>query len=133
MAICLFCKTEFEAKRNTSRKYCNNHCQGQHTAQKVVLSWLANPCPETFYTKGNIVRGSIRTALIQKAGCKCTRCGWGEMHHSAKLPALEIEHINGNWLDCSPSNIDIICPNCHSLTDTYKARNLGKGRDYRRK
>ena len=98
----------------------------------MLDAWLANPTPSTFYNAGNLPRGSIRTFLIKEQGCKCSRCGWDKLHPIALLPALELEHIDGDWQNCLPENITIICPNCHSLTDTYKARNKGNGREYRR-
>lgn len=45
---------------------------------------------------------------------------------------LEIHHIDGNSDNNVLSNVMLLCPNCHSLTDTYKARNTGKGRASRR-
>ena len=29
-------------------------------------------------------------------------------------------------------NLRLVCPNCHSQTDTYKAKNIGNGRSYRK-
>ncbi len=131
MAICESCGKDFVERKSSKGKYCSHQCQADMRSMAVVNTWLEDPSPKTFYSSNN-VRPGIRRFLIKKSGCKCSRCGWGEKHISAALPSLEIEHIDGNWLNCSPSNIDIICPNCHSLTDTYKARNRGNGRDYRR-
>lgn len=41
---------------------------------------------------------------------------------------LEIDHINGDSEDNSEENLRLICPNCHSLTATYRGANRGKGR-----
>lgn len=133
MSLCSFCEKEFKPGKNTFGLYCSISCQGQHTSKKVVDNWLNDPTPETFYTTANQPRKAIRHFLIKKANYVCMRCTWGKKHKDAELPALEIEHIDGNWLNCFPSNIEIICPNCHSLTNTYKNRNLGNGRKYRRK
>src|SRR6266540_5330922 len=32
----------------------------------------------------------------------------------------------------SLDNLRLICPNCHAQTETYKAKNMGRGRHYRR-
>lgn len=52
--------------------------------------------------------------------------------YSGKIP-LEIEHIDGNYLNNSESNLILLCPNCHSLTATYKGANRGNGRKARKK
>jgi predicted RNA-binding Zn-ribbon protein involved in translation (DUF1610 family) len=32
---------------------------------------------------------------------------------------LQIDHVNGDWRDNRPENLRYLCPNCHSLTDTW--------------
>ena len=46
--------------------------------------------------------------------------------------SLELEHIDGNAYNNSESNLSLLCPNCHSQTPTYKAKNKGNGRVERR-
>jgi predicted HNH restriction endonuclease len=43
-----------------------------------------------------------------------------------------LEHIDGNAYNNSESNLSLLCPNCHSQTPTYKAKNKGNGRVERR-
>lgn len=45
---------------------------------------------------------------------------------------LEIEHIDGNYLNNKEENLILICPNCHSLTSTYKGANIRFGRKERK-
>ena len=45
---------------------------------------------------------------------------------------LEIDHTDGNAYNNVPSNLRLICPNCHSQTSTYKNRNKGNGRKLRK-
>jgi Zn finger protein HypA/HybF involved in hydrogenase expression len=48
---------------------------------------------------------------------KCEICGIDSWHgHQLKL---QIDHINGIHHDNRPENLRFICPNCHSLTDTF--------------
>ena len=39
--------------------------------------------------------------------------------------ALELHHINGIHSDNRFENLQILCPNCHAMTDNYRAKNKG--------
>jgi hypothetical protein len=41
---------------------------------------------------------------------------------------VEVEHIDGDWQNNNPENLILLCPNCHSLTPTYRGLNRGRGR-----
>ncbi|MDH6135218.1 putative RNA-binding Zn-ribbon protein involved in translation (DUF1610 family) [Kitasatospora sp. MAA4] len=56
----------------------------------------------------------------------CASCGVGNLWHGCEL-VLEIDHVNGNWLDNQPDNLRFLCPNCHSVTLTYCGRNKQQG------
>ena len=73
----------------------------------------------------------IRKYIFRKFNNKCSKCGWSEINpYSQKLP-LEIEHLDGNYLNNQEENLILLCPNCHSLTATYKGANKGHGRQER--
>ena len=70
----------------------------------------------------------VTVILFNKYDNKCVKCGWGETNiHTGNIP-LEVEHIDGNAENSSPENVTLLCPNCHSLTKTYKGANKGHGR-----
>jgi 5-methylcytosine-specific restriction endonuclease McrA len=60
------------------------------------------------------------------------KCGWSEINpKSGKVP-IQLNHINGNSEDNKLSNLELLCPNCHSLTPTFGMLNKGNGRKKRR-
>lgn len=61
----------------------------------------------------------LRTLLleVEKREYKCECCGI-DTWQGRKL-TLQIDHINGIHYDNRPENLRFICPNCHSLTDTF--------------
>ena len=70
----------------------------------------------------------IRKYLFEKYNNACARCGWSKINpHTNNIP-LEIEHLDGNFQNNKEDNLILICPNCHSLTSTYRALNKGNGR-----
>lgn len=73
----------------------------------------------------------IRKYLFIKYDSKCCECGWSKVNPTTGKIPLEVEHIDGNGKNNKEDNLKLLCPNCHSLTSTYKALNKGKGRKVR--
>lgn len=56
----------------------------------------------------------IRRYLFEKYDGKCAHCGWHETNPYTKKIPLEIEHIDGNYMNNNEDNLILLCPNCHS-------------------
>jgi 5-methylcytosine-specific restriction endonuclease McrA len=52
----------------------------------------------------------------------CESCGISE--YNGKPISLEVNHIDGNNGNHKLENLQILCPNCHSQTDTYRSKKL---------
>lgn len=57
--------------------------------------------------------------LEQKEKCNC--CGIADWN--GKPLTFELEHKDGNKLNNLRNNLEVLCPNCHAQTSTWRGRN----------
>ncbi|MBC5799345.1 MAG: HNH endonuclease [Candidatus Eremiobacteraeota bacterium] len=112
-------------KKNATR-FCSIQCHQYSEYQRRKSLLLSGQYPAVI----NMV-AFLRRYLVAAHGERCTRCGWDERHPLTGRVPIEIEHIDGDWRNNRPENLTLLCPNCHSLTATYKALNRGRGRAHR--
>ncbi|WP_079186039.1 HNH endonuclease [Streptomyces sp. CB01580] len=76
---------------------------------------------------GRIHHARLRRELLRLGVPeRCARCGTGTMWNGRPL-RLEVDHKNADWWDNRPENLRFLCPNCHSVTDTYRGRKRTTG------
>lgn len=103
------------------RTYCGTSCQ-QLRRKGIITSLVEQGKAEN--------ASQVKRYLLEKNGNVCSHCNIKEWN--GKPINMELEHIDGNSDNNTLENCCLICPNCHSQTPTYKARNKGNGRHYRR-
>lgn len=116
---CLNCEKAIKGK-----SYCNRQCQKTYTWNYTVDKLLK----QGFDDSSN--HRTARKYLIEKCDGKCQICNLKEW--MGKPMPLVLDHINGDSSDGDLNNLRIICNNCDAQTDTYKSKNIGKGRAKRR-
>jgi hypothetical protein len=59
----------------------------------------------------------LRRALLEIGReFSCVACGLGGVWNGKKI-TLQVDHIDGNWRNNTASNLQFLCPNCHSQKD----------------
>jgi hypothetical protein len=64
----------------------------------------------------------MRNRILAEQNNKCNRCGLDRWQN--EILVLEFEHKDGNNKNNNRDNLECICPNCHSLTPTWRGRNV---------
>lgn len=119
VGVCLNCDLEIiRGDGKGLKKFCSIKCQQDLKMNESIKNNTAS-CK------------TIKRYLIEKYGNKCMNCDWCEVNPTSGRVPIELEHIDGNSENNSLDNLLLLCPNCHSLTPTYKALNKGNGRHKR--
>jgi len=108
----------------TNPKFCSAECQVEHKYQKMIGEWISG-------LRDVPGRYSLRRFLTEKQNDECSMCGIGPTWNEQSL-VFETDHIDGDHTNNRPENLRLLCPNCHSQTPTFKAKNKGRGRPHRR-
>jgi 5-methylcytosine-specific restriction endonuclease McrA len=66
------------------------------------------------------VKGRLISAGLLDAR-RCAACGVSEWLGEPLV--LELHHLNGDGKDNRLENLQLLCPNCHSQTETFSGRN----------
>lgn len=74
-----------------------------------------HPQYQTYKLKARLIKEGIKED-------KCEKCGWNQKAENATFTPCELHHIDGNPENHLLSNLIILCPNCHSLTESYRFR-----------
>ena len=78
---------------------------------------------------GNTIKiSNALSAIVALRGHKCECCK-NTVWNGQDIP-LEIHHLDGDHLNNELNNLQLLCPNCHALTENYKGRNQGNRKEY---
>lgn len=112
---CLNCGKEFEHRSSSYNKFCSNKCQGEFTRKEYIRKWKngeLNINPEK-------LPNYIKEYLFEKSSYKCEKCGFEGYNIVTHNTILQIHHIDGDASNNSEENLQVLCPNCHAMTENY--------------
>jgi hypothetical protein len=120
-------KKAYEEGRKSSehlhKEGVNNWAKGKHWFDDKRIKVDYNEST-MFIENSKINSGIIKNYLMEQKDFiyKCNNCNLNEWF-SHKI-ILEMHHKNGNEYDQRKENLEFLCPNCHSITDTYRCKNV---------
>ena len=87
--------------------------------------WKKDQFDYSRFCYGKSIRPAhMLSAIAALRGYKCENCGLSEW--MGEKIALEVHHKDGDSLNNELSNLQLLCPNCHSLTNNWRGRGIGK-------
>lgn len=129
--VCEWCKKEYKGER---RHFCNWDCMVQfrrstikptrtreewkrEQKERTIVYWATIPFNDMGWDRK-------RTRVIEEQSGACNRCKLSSWLNEPLT--LEVDHIDGDNKNDARENLEALCPNCHSLTPTWKGRNKTK-------
>lgn len=121
---CENCNEELKNNVSDNTRFCKRSCYLDHRKNERIEKII----------QGDVINlRSSKRFLVEKNGDRCERCGWCEVNTKTNKVPIQMDHINGNPVDNRIDNLRLLCPNCHSLTETFGSLNIGNGRKNRRR
>jgi hypothetical protein len=123
--FCVNCGKQISEKKYGKRTYCTLRCSGEYAHKRAI-----DEKKESFENgemRDECARRFFRKTTNDKI---CSICGCSEW--MGKPIPLVVDHIDGNHNNNFPENFRFVCCNCDAQLDTYKGKNKGKGRTWRK-
>ena len=123
----IFTEDANERRKRSNQKYWSNRTPDQIEEFGLKMKGVTDKRAATY--ENNFMKadfeslqfGTKRRRVMLEQDSKCFQCGLGDW--MGKYITLELDHIDGNNKNNTRENLRYLCPNCHSQTDTYAARN----------
>lgn len=128
---CLNCDSILKNKKSVLCRVCfikQKRINRDIKRLEYIERWL-NGKEIGYYGKTFLIHNDIKRFLFKKYNNKCCKCGWGEIHPITNSVPLEVNHIDGRADNCKQENLELLCPNCHSLTINFRALNKNSIRE----
>ena len=94
---------------------------------RPIRAWSPEEALRLSTSRFTIKRRLLAAGVLQN---RCDECGLSEWR--GKPISIQIDHINGVRHDHRLENLRMLCPNCHSQTETFASRNKHNNRPHSR-
>jgi hypothetical protein len=125
---CKNCDVEIVLYPERSNEFCSHECHSEYEYHQYIKRWKNGE--ENGIVAEFLTSTYIKKYFFEKNNNKCEKCGWGEKNKYTNKVPLQLHHNNGDSLNNDEENLQLLCPNCHSLTQNFGSRNKNatKGR-----
>lgn len=93
---------------------------GKENSKEDIEKYYLSKTPEKRTNNTNLKRWLFKFGILQEK-CSAEGCVVGTIWNGEAI-ALQLDHIDGDNSNNEITNLRILCPNCHSQTDTYAGK-----------
>lgn len=111
---------KIKLKSHISGKHCPECFKEENSKNKSRLRNLT-VSKNKYMLFENLSENRIKTFIRKEQNNRCNKCN--EFSWNNKKIPLDLEHIDGDHYNNKRENVECLCPNCHSLTPTWRGRN----------
>lgn len=124
-----FIARQLNCKQETLNNYLKKmgiEYSGNKSGKGTSKSKYKMPLVEYLQKSADIQSNKVRLRLLEEGykDHKCECCGL-ETWLDKPIP-LELHHKDGNRNNNTIENYELLCPNCHAFTDSYRGKNSRK-------
>lgn len=118
-SYCLNCGKEI----TRGNKFCNNTCAAKYREKQYIIHWKKGE-EDGLSGKYGIIT-AVRNYIFEKNNNECECCHKNYINPYTNLSILQIHHIDGDCTNNREENLQLLCPNCHAMTENYGSLNRG--------
>lgn len=101
----------------SQKEYCSIACQTEYAYKKHIKEWLDGK--RNGSDKYGNVSDYVKKYVAEKCGEKCQICGFSGKSKYTGKSILQIHHIDGDCMNNKEENLQLLCPNCHAMTENF--------------
>lgn len=114
--FCLNCGKRIENPCHSKmNKFCTRKCANEYKGKKILEDWQNG----VIKIKSGRLPEPIKEYLLGKVSYKCEMCGFEGYNKLTNKTILQIHHKDGDALNNTKDNLQILCPNCHAMTENF--------------
>lgn len=116
-----YCKSCGKELTGKQKNFCSNKCQCDYIYKQYIERWKNG---EEDGTNGKYSMSKhLRRYMLEKNNYCCELCDCNWVNPKSGNSILEVHHKDGNHLNNKEENLQLLCPNHHAMTTTFKNNN----------
>ena len=131
--ICKNCGKEYILYQGHRGQCCSPQCWREYQEKERIDKWRNGEDDGYNGQPGSRTSPYIKRYLFTKNNNCCEKCHKEYVNPYTGLSILQIHHIDGDATNNKEENLQLLCPNCHAMTENFGSRNKKSTRTYRTK